>query len=160
MNKTSRIRLASRPWIFTFLLIAGASAGLSLRGDGLLHSKVSAQAGVAVVNAASFASDRTLGAGSIAAAVGQFVTPNNQTYFAQSQPLPPSLGGVSVKIGNTNAGLFFVSTQQINLEIPPGLADDPSATITVTNSDNTTRTGTFAIVRSAPGIFTVNSGGT
>ena len=40
------------------------------------------------------------------------------------------------------------------------MADNPAATITVTNSDNTTRTGTFAILRAAPGVFTVNSGGT
>src|SRR5215813_8001350 len=160
MKKTSRIRLALRPLIFTFLLIAVASAGLSLRGDGALRGKVSAQTGVAVVNAASFASDRTVSPDSIAAAFGQFVTQNNQSYFAQSQPLPLTLGGVSVKIGAADAGLFFVGTTQINFAVPPGLDDNPSATITVTNSDNTTRTGTFAIVRSAPGVFTVNSGGT
>src|SRR5215813_4122958 len=160
MKKTSRIRLALRPLIFTFLLIAVASAGLSLRGDGALRGKVSAQTGVAVVNAASFASDRTVSPDSIAAAFGQFVTQNNQSYFAQSQPLPLTLGGVSVKIGAADAGLFFVGTTQINFAVPPGLMDNPSATITVTNSDNTTRTGTFSIVRAAPGVFTVNAGGT
>jgi len=160
MKKTSRIRLALRPLIFTFLLIAVASAGLSLRGDGLLRGKVLAQTGVAVVNAASFASDRTVSTDSIAAAFGQFVTQNNQSYFAQSQPLPLTLGGVSVKIGAADAGLFFVGTTQINFAVPAGLVENPSATITVTNSDNTTRTGTFSIVRAAPGVFTVNAGGT
>src|SRR5215510_5056675 len=160
MKKTSRIRLALRPLIFTFLLIAVASAGLSLRGDGLLRGKVSAQTGVAVVNAASFASDRTVSPDSIGAAFGQFVTQNNQIYFAQTQPLPTTLSGVRVKIGNADAGLFFVSTQQINLQIPLGLVDNPATPITVTNSDNTTRTGTVAITRTAAGVFTVNSSGT
>src|SRR4029434_948875 len=147
MKKTSRICLALRPFIFTSLMIAVASAGLSLRGDGLLRNKVSAQTGVALVNAASFASDRVLSSDSIGAAFGQFVTQNNQTYFAQNQPLPTTLGGVRVKIENVDAGLFFVSPGQINLSIPAGLAENPSANITVTNSDNTTRTGNFAIVR-------------
>jgi uncharacterized protein (TIGR03437 family) len=160
MKKTSRIRLASRPLIFTSLMIALLSAGLSLRGDGPLRDNVAAQTSVAVVNAASFATDRVVSTDSIAAAFGQFVTQNNQSFFAQAQPLPVTLGGVSVKIGNTDAGLFFVGTTQINFAVPPGLADNPAATITVTNSDNTTRTGTFSIVRAAPGVFTVNSGGT
>lgn len=162
MKKTSRIRLASRPLIFTSLMIALLSAGLSLRGDGPLRDKVSAQtAPVAVVNAASFASDRVVAPDSIASAFGQFVTQNNQSYFAQpGMQLPLTLGGVRVKIGATDARLFFVGTTQINLAIPPDLADNPAATITVTNSDNTTRTGTFAIVRAAPGVFTVNSSGT
>src|SRR5215470_2193398 len=160
MKKTSRIRLAIRPLVLTTLMIVLLIAGLSLRGDGPLRNKVSAQASVAVVNAASFAVDRKVAPDSIAAAFGQFVTQNNQTYFAQMQPLPTTLGGVSVKIGDVSAGLFFVSTQQINLAIPPGLPENPSATITVTNSDNTTRSGSFSIIRAAPGVFTVNSGGT
>ena len=102
MKKTSRIRLASRPLIFTSLMIALMSAGLSLRGDGPLRDKVSAQtAPVAVVNAASFASDRVVAPDSIASAFGQFVTQNNQSFPAQpGMPLPLTLGGVSVKIGN------------------------------------------------------------
>ena len=68
MKKTSRIRLASRPLIFTSLMIALASAGLLFQGDGALRGNVSAQTSVAVVNAASFATDRTVGPESIAAA--------------------------------------------------------------------------------------------
>jgi len=141
-------------------MIALASAGLLFQGDGALRGKATAQTTVAVVNAASFANDRTVAPNSIASAFGQFVTQNNQSHSAQTRPLPTTLGGVSVKINNVDAGLFFVATTQINLQIPPGLADSPSATITVTNSDNSTRTGTFSIVRAAPGVFTVNSGGT
>src|SRR5262245_23761640 len=122
MKKTSRIRLALRPLIFTSLMIAVAIAGLSLRGDGPLRNKVSAQTSVAVVNAASFASNRVVAPGSIAAAFGQFVTLNNQSYPAQTQPLPLTLGNVRVKIGDVDAGLFFVGTTQINFAVPPGLA--------------------------------------
>ncbi len=159
MNKTSRVRLALRPLIFSALMIGVACAGLSLRGDGFLRNKVSAQSGVVLVNAASFANDRILSPDSIGAAFGQFVTQNNQIFFAQTQPLPFALGGMSVKINNVDAGLFFVSGQQINLQVPASLADNPSATITVTNSDGSTRTGTCVISRSSPGVFTVNSSG-
>ncbi|MGH9938317.1 MAG: hypothetical protein ACREAM_18900, partial [Blastocatellia bacterium] len=161
MKKTSMIRPAMRPLVFVALLIAVASAGLSLRGDGLLRNTVSAQSTVKVVSAASFATDSILTPDSIAAAFGTFVTQNNQQFFAQpGQPLPTTLGGVRVQVGATDARLFFASPLQINLQIPPGLADNPSTPITVTNSDSSTRTGTLAIVRSSPGVFTLNSSGT
>jgi len=161
MKKTLMIRPASRRLIFVALLIAVASAGLSLRGDGLLRNTVSAQAlPVTVVNAASFATDKIVAPDTIAAAFSNFVTQNNQSYSAQAQPLPTTLGGVRVRIGDTDAGLFFASPNQLNFQVPPGLADNPNATITVTNSDNSTRTGTLAVVRAAPGVFTANSSGT
>src|SRR5215510_1064926 len=121
MKKTSRNRLRLRPLIFTALLMCGLSAGLTLRGDGPLRSKVSAQQAINVVNAASFTVN--VAPNSIAAAFGNFVTQNNQNYFAQTRPLPTMLGGVSVKIGGVDAGLFFVGTTQINLLVPAGLPD-------------------------------------
>lgn len=161
MKKISMIRLSLRLLIFAALPIAVVSAGWSSFHGAFLRSAVSAQAiPVTVVNAASFSGDKTLAPDSIAAAFGQFVTQNNQQFIAPSVPLPTTLGGVRVKIGTTDAGLFFVSPLQINFQIPPGLADAASATITVTNSDNSTRTGAFTITRGAPGVFTANSSGT
>ena len=157
MKQTSRNRLRLRPLIFTALLMFGLSAGLTLRGDGPLRTKVSAQQAINVVNAASFTVN--VAPGSIAAAFGSFVTQNNQSYSAQTRILPTTLGGVSVKIANVDAGLFFVGPTQINLLIPAGLPDKADTNITVTNSDNTTRTATFSVVSSAPGVFTVGSSG-
>src|SRR5262249_53046206 len=63
------------------------------------------------------------------------------------------------KIGTTSAGLLFVGPTQINFLVPSGLADSQAAAITVTNSDGSTRTGTFIIARSSAGIFSAKSTG-
>jgi uncharacterized protein (TIGR03437 family) len=161
MKKISMIRLTLRLLIFVAFLVAVASAGWSSFHGGFMRGAVSAQAiPVTVVNAASFSGDKVLAPDSIAAAFGQYVTQNNQSFVAPSVPLPTTLGGVRVKVGTADAGLFFVSPLQINFQIPAGLADTASATVTVTNSDNSTRTGTFTITRAAPGVFSAKSDGT
>ncbi len=159
MKQTSMIRSIPRKLIFTAILIALASAGWSLFNGFGGRDTVSAQIPVTVVSAASFAGDKVLAPDAIAAAFGSFVTQNNQSFTATSQPLPTTLGGVRVTIGAIDAGLLFVGPLQINFLMPSGLADTQSATITVTNSDNTTRTGTFSIVRSAPGVFSARADG-
>lgn len=163
MKKTSMIRLALRLPVFAAILIAVASAGWSALNGGLsfslLRGTVSAQTPVTVVSAATFASDKVLAPDTIAAAFGSYVTQNNQTFVASTNPLPTTLGGVRVRVGAADASLFFVSTSQINFAIPSGLADAQAATITVTNSDNSTRTGTFTIMRSSPGVFSAKATG-
>jgi len=158
MKKTSMIRSILRPLAFVALSLVVAIVGMSYRGDSFLRQTASAQQAVTVVNAASSAAPLTPDA--IAAAFGQFITQNNQAYSATSTPLPTTLGGVRVRIGNADAGLFFAGPLQINFKIPSGLADTANATITVTNSDNSTRTGAFTIVRAAPGVFSANASGT
>lgn len=159
MKKTSMTRSTLRPLAFVALLLAVASVGDSRRSDLFRRGTVSAQQTVTVVNAASFDAGKVMTPDSIGAAFGAFVTQNNQVYTAQSVPLPTTLGGVRVRVGNTDAGIFFAAPAQINFQIPPGLADAANATITVTNSDNSTRTGTFTIVRGAPGVFSAKANG-
>lgn len=122
-----------------------------------------AQQAVVLINAASYAADPAAGMApdSIGALYGAFVTQGNQAWPAPAgvSPLPTTLGGVSVTIGGKPASLFYVGTTQINLLVPSDLADG-TATITVTNSDATTRTGTVRIVRTEPGVFTALSSGT
>lgn len=134
--------------VFAALLIVVAGAAFSV------------QAQVSAVNAASFATDKVLTPDTISAAFGTFITQNNQVYIANSVPLPTTLGGVRLRIGNTDCGLFFVAPSQINFLVPAGVADGASVTLTVTNSNNTTTTGTVTIVRSAVGIFSARATGT
>lgn len=141
------IRLNARALLLAVALITIAGSAFSI------------QAQVTVVSAASFANDKIVAPNSIASAFGTFNTQGNQVYIASSVPLPTTLGGVRVRIGNTDAGLFFVAPSQINFLIPAELADTATATITVTNANNTTSTGTFTIVRSAPGIFSARATG-
>lgn len=147
MNIPTINRLQARALGFVALLltIAGAAA--------------SAQAQVTVVSAASFATDKVVAPGEIATAFGTFNTQNNQVFIASSVPLPTTLGGVKVRIGNTDAPLFFVAPSQINFQIPDATADGQSVTVTVTNANNTNSTGTFTVVRSAAAIFSAKATG-
>jgi len=153
MNNFSRIRLTARPLIFAALLLAVAVAGLQHRGA------VSAQQAVTVVNAASFDAGKVMTPDSIGAAFGTFMTQNNQAFSASTVPLPTTLGGVRVRVGNADAGIFFAAPSQINFLVPTTTADGANVAITVTNSDNSTRTGTFTVVRGAPGVFSAKATG-
>lgn len=120
---------------------------------------MTAQAQISAVNAASFATDKVVAPDTIVAGFGTFNTQSNQVFIASSVPLPTTLGGVRVRIGTTDCGLFFVAPSQINFVIPATVADGQSVTVTVTNANNTTTTGTITVVRSAPGIFSAKATG-
>ncbi len=78
------------------------------------------QAGFVVTNAASFSAD-TLAPGMIATAFGPIMTQNNGVFFATSSMLPTTLGGVTVSVNGTPAGLFFAGPNQVNLLVPGSL---------------------------------------
>ena len=151
-------RTTARRFLLITFLLAVASLCVSRWGISLRYESALAQSEVVVVNAASYSTD-ALTPDTISAAYGNFITQNNATpFFAQSQPLPTTLGGVHATINNVPVGLFYVSKDQINLLIPSNIQDG-NATIVVTNFDNTTRTGTVKIVRSAVGVFSARSTG-
>jgi uncharacterized protein (TIGR03437 family) len=111
---------------------------------------------VALVNAASYES--TVAPGSIAALFGAGLS--TQTAIATTLPLPKTLGGVTVKIGGSDAPLFFVSPNQINLQVPGGVTAG-NAAIQVFNSGIAAAVGdgTVTVANSAPGIFTLDLSG-
>jgi uncharacterized protein (TIGR03437 family) len=87
----------------------------------------------------------------------------SQTASATAQPLPMSLGGVSVSVtdaaGTTrSAPLIYVSPTQINLEVPDGTAAG-TATFTITNGSTTT-TATANVLTVAPSLFSADGTGT
>ncbi|MFN0122464.1 MAG: hypothetical protein ACKV2V_18370, partial [Blastocatellia bacterium] len=138
------------------LVLAGAARDLGLTSDTTFSAQAQT---IATVNAASYATDQRVTAGSIAAGFGTFNTTNNQFFSATTTPLPTTLGGVTLRVNNIAAGLFFTSTGQINYEIPPSLAAG-TYNVVVTNANNTTTNGTLNVVAAAPGIFTFNASGT
>jgi len=80
---------------------------------------------------------------------------------AQSQPLPTSLGGVTVTLTDSTskafpAQLFYVSSTQVNWLVPN--AASGAATITLA-SGSATFTGTTVISSTAPGLYTANQTG-
>jgi uncharacterized protein (TIGR03437 family) len=117
---------------------------------------MSAPAAVATVSAASYAASAVLPANSIAALFGSNLATG--VTQAATNPLPTTLGGVSVKVKDSagverDAGLFFVSSQQINLVIP-GESANGAATIRVVSGGNTIGQGQAMIDTLAPGLFT------
>ena len=100
-----------------------------------------------------------------------------QSFTAQMLPLPQTFGGVSLSIGGTlnfdssagkwnysstgsvQAPLLFVGPNQINFQIPPGVALGSAVPAQLTKADGTTLLTTLNITPSAPGIFTVLQNG-
>ncbi len=116
------------------------------------------------VSAASYNGQR-IAQGSIVALFGLQMT--SQTQVATRQPLPTSLGGMTVAFKNTdsareyNAPLFFVSPNQINLLVPLGLSDG-EVTFRVFapgSSIEPTTLGRVLVEQVAPGLFSADASG-
>ena len=112
---------------------------------------------VTAVSAASY--EAPIAADSIAALFGPNLATG--TVLAQTNPLPINLAGTTVIIEDSlgmarSAGLFFVSPNQVNIQVPPETALG-TATIRVTTGASVMSTGTVSIVPAAIGIFSANS---
>jgi uncharacterized protein (TIGR03437 family) len=85
------------------------------------------------------------------------------TEVAGTKPLPTGLAGSSIQIQDsagapTQAGLFFVSPNQINAWIPDGVAAG-EATYSIATPGGITRSGFLDLGVVAPAIFTANDDG-
>ena len=85
-----------------------------------------------------------------------------QPVGATTLPLPTTLGGLQVTVAGIPSPLLYVSSSQINFQVPgavqPGSAVQP---IVVTNASTkqVIASGYFRIDATAPGLFTANSTG-
>jgi uncharacterized protein (TIGR03437 family) len=77
--------------------------------------------------------------------------------FNSSGTLPVSLGGVTVSFDSTAAPLFYVSGNQINLQVPYEVAGRTSTFMTVNYNGLAMATSTLSVGKSAPGIFVVTN---
>jgi len=116
---------------------------------------------VAVVNNASGQS-LNFAAGSIASVYGVNLA-GTALSATSADPLPTSLAGTTVSITDSagvvqQAGLYYVSPNQINLVIPSSTAFG-LATLTVTNGGGSTASGVILITYTAPGIYAANQNG-
>jgi uncharacterized protein (TIGR03437 family) len=75
------------------------------------------------------------------------------TNSAGSVPLPISMAGVAATVNGVAAPLYYVSPQQVNIQIPYETAVSTTATVTINNNGQVT-TQSFLMAPSAPGIFT------
>jgi uncharacterized protein (TIGR03437 family) len=106
----------------------------------------------AVVNAASFA--HQISGGSLATVFASNIT---GAKASASAPLPTSLAGVSVSVNGKNAPLLYVTSTQVNFQVPwktdPGLAS-----VAIIANGVVSNAVTVPVVAAAPGLFTYGSG--
>ena len=111
------------------------------------------------LSSASFWSQ--VAAGSIVSTFGIDVSPT--TASAETVPLPTTLGGVTVRITDSegtesDASLFFVSPGQLNLYLSEDLAIG-EATMTVFVDGVAVASGNFFVREVAPGLYAMNANG-
>ncbi len=83
---------------------------------------------------------------------------NNAHETQRRPPLPVELSGVTVTVSGAAAGLFFVSPNQINFVVPPGLASSATAApVAIFNNGALIRTSVL-LNTAQPDIFTSTNG--
>ena len=110
-----------------------------------------------VVNGASYVAP--VAPGSIAAVFGNFSLTSTST--DTGLPLDTSLQNLSFQFSSgSQAPLYFVSGEQVNLQVPWELTGDSTATIAATLKGQTGAAQTVNLATFAPAIFSMNSQGT
>jgi uncharacterized protein (TIGR03437 family) len=104
-----------------------------------------------IMSAAGATPDGTMAPGSVISIYGNSLAPMLQT--GSTNPLPQSLGNITVTIGNYILPLLFVSPTQINAQLPTELVDG-NYTLLVHQTGQSDVTGTLTVSRDAPGMFT------
>jgi len=106
-----------------------------------------------VANGASFA--QAFAPGGILSIFGTQLAP--ATGIALSVPLPSQLAGVTVSINGQTAPLYYVSSTQLNVQIPYGLPANSMVALAVDNNGQS-GSSSFLVSGAAPGIFTFQGG--
>src|SRR5258707_8535822 len=105
-----------------------------------------------IVNAASFTSP--VAPGALISIFGVNLAP--QIAVASQIPLPLSLAGVSVRFNNNVfAPLLFVSSTQINAQLPWEVAANGNVTLVVTNNGVDSAPQTVPVSLFSPAVFSV-----
>jgi len=104
-----------------------------------------------IMSAAGATPDGTMAPGSVISIYGNSLAPGLQ--IATGNPLPQTLGNVTVTIGNYILPLLFVSPGQINAQLPSELVDG-NYNLLVQQTGQPDVTGQLTVSRDAPGVFT------
>ncbi len=109
-----------------------------------------------VVNAASYASGNPLAPGTAVSIFGSGLATG--TAVATSFPLPKVLGQTVVTVNGLAAPLYFVSPQQINVQLPYGLSGS-SASVVVKVGGAASQAIAVTLATVTPGIFSLLANG-
>jgi len=110
-----------------------------------------------VVHAASFTPNGALAPGSIVSVFGANLAATSAT--ASSLPLPKTLGGASLQVGDYEVPLFYSSGGQINAQLPYELQPNSRPQLIVKGADFVTVPETITVAAARPGIFTTTQDG-
>jgi uncharacterized protein (TIGR03437 family) len=119
-------------------MVAGSTTGMPAIADN------------SAVNGASFAKI-PIAPGAIVAIFGSGLAASNQS--ALTAPLPAVLGETSVTFNGIAAPLFFVSSSQINAQVPFDLPAGTAASMQVKRGSNLSALRTVSVAAVSPGIF-------
>jgi uncharacterized protein (TIGR03437 family) len=145
----------------SFTTVISARAGTVLRGVSLAPAKASTMANVPKIISIANPGGQTIAPGSLVAANGQ--------NLALGFPgpifgiLPLVFDGTSVSIADsagstTPASMFYVSPNEVDFLVPPGVASG-AAKVSVTSNGVTQTAGNIQIAASSPGLFTLDNAG-
>ncbi|MBI3934303.1 MAG: hypothetical protein HY316_06395 [Acidobacteria bacterium] len=112
-----------------------------------------------VVNGASFTANRPVSPGGIVSIYGSNLASGGSCFGGNCStglPLPPTLGGVSVRVGGFTAPLFYAGPGQINAQLPAELSGVTSADVVVTARGLVSAPRTIQVDANQPGIFTID----
>ncbi len=104
-----------------------------------------------IVNISTYAQE-ALSPGDIVAAFGSQLA--TSTLVAPSLPLPTSLGGTQVLVNGVPAPLFFVSTGQINFQVPYTVSGAQLNTVQVISGASQGNTRSILVTGTAPRLLT------
>jgi uncharacterized protein (TIGR03437 family) len=169
------IRLSGYPAPLRFTLDVGGGAeglgsivvqratGAVAWSGGLVVAPRPTYEGGALVNAASFVPG-SVAPGELVSIFGSALGPPSPLALTRLDPatgrVPVSLGGVAVTFDGIAAPLLYVSSTQINLQVPYELSGRNTSTMVVSNGGVAGEAVQVAIAEQDPGIFvTVNQDG-
>jgi hypothetical protein len=84
-------------------------------------------------NGASFAVGQPLAPGSLASLFGVGMVPASVSAQATTIPLPANLGGLSLTVGGIPAPLLYVSSTQVNFQVPWTVPTGPADVVATVN---------------------------
>ena len=159
---------ATRGGKISFYAAGNAANGAGSGGDYIFTTSALMRPEVVTVSGATFSSTAPLSPAGIGSGFGTDFAPAPAT-ATDADPntpgiqLPTTLGGTTVSVrdsaGMTRAaGLFYVDSGQVNYLIPEGTATGV-ATVTLTNTNGASSSGSVTIAAVSPGVFTAAANG-
>ena len=140
-------------------IFGGPGSPVGLAPDPLITAPVPVVNAGGVVNSGSY-TVQGVAPGSIVSVFGTNLAASTAT--ASTTPLPTALSDVtSVTFNNIPAGLYFVSQNQINAQVPFDVLPAGSGTVNVvvTRSAGTSAPQNVTVAPASPGIFTTTANG-